>query len=673
MKDKIEKLRSELEKHRVLYHVHDKQEILDAVYDSLMVELVKLESEYPEYESKNSPTQRVGGEIIDSFKKVEHATKQWSFDNVFNYDELVKWDERNEKILIKENKTYNPSYVCELKIDGLKIILTYKNGELTNAATRGDGTIGEDITHNVRTIKSIPLMLKEKINITVVGECWIKQSDLEKINTEQRNNNLPAYANTRNLAAGTLRQLDSRMAAKRNLQMYAYDIEVLVSDKNLQEKLKTQNDELSFLEELGFMVNKERRICKSLEDVQKVYESFVEKRNNFQYGVDGMVIKINERDVWESLGYTAKSPRAGTAYKFPAEQVTTELLSVAFQVGRTGTITPVANLRPVLLAGSTVSRATLHNADEIERLGVMVGDTVCLQKAGDVIPEIYDIVKSLRPENATSVIYPKNCPACKSVLVKRVTGKEESVGVFCNNDECSAKHIENLIHFASKKAMNIDGLGERIIQEFISLGLITDYASLYKLKVSDIENLFGYGKKSAENVIDAIEKSKKVKLNNFIYALGILNIGEVGAKDLAKNFKSLDRIRNLKTEEILEVNNFGPAGAESVVYYFSNQKNIKIIDDLLKYINIIQDKKPETNIALNENFLNKTFVITGTLSKSRDYYKDEIENSGGKVSGSVSSKTNFLLAGENAGSKYSDAENLNIHILNEEEFLNMLG
>ncbi len=680
-KNRIEILSLELEKHRVSYHVNDSPAISDEIYDSLMSELSRLEVEYPEYNSSTSPTKRVGGEVLDKFEKVTHAFPQWSFDNVFNFEELEEWNTRNKKIIDKlENKndiTYNPSYMCEMKIDGLKVILTYKSGALSRAATRGDGVMGEDITENVKTIKSIPLILKDKTDVTVVGECWLEKSELIKINNEQKNLGLKEYANTRNLAAGTLRQLDPKIVAKRNLKIFAYRVEshtpeIVQEAFDYMDKLNTQEKVLKFLEELGFLVNRERKLCKNLKQVQQYYESQVNKRNSYEYGVDGMVIKINENKIWDELGYTAKSPRAGVAYKFPAEEAATIIESVIFQVGRTGAITPVANLRPVLLAGSTVSRATLHNQDEVNRLGVKVHDTVMLRKAGDVIPEIYEVVLSLRDENKSQdIIFPKNCPVCKSVLIKRVVGKEEGVKIFCDNSECEAKHIENLIHFVSKKAINIDGMGQKIIEEFCTLGIVTDYASIYNLKISDIENLFGYGLKSAENIISSIDKSREVKLNNFIYSLGILSVGETTAKDLAKYFVDLAALRAATIENIIPIPNMGPVTAKNIFEYFRDKKNIDKLERLLKEIKI-ENAQPifsQTSKILDS----KTFVITGSFAISRDFLKDKIERSGGRVSGSVSSKTNYLLAGDNAGSKLSDAEKLNIKIINEEDFLKMLG
>ncbi len=671
IQNRIENLRKELDEHRYFYHVKDEPKISDAVYDSMMSELVKLEREYPKYDSEASPSKKVGGEVLTHFVKIKHQYKQWSFDNVFDMTELKDWQDRNDKILTKENLNTKYDYVCELKIDGLKVILTYKEGVLISAATRGDGSVGEDVTQNIRTIKTIPLKLKDKVDITVIGECWMKQSDLVKINKKLQSENLPEYANTRNLSAGTLRQLNSSVVASRNLQFFAYDIE---AEKEVlaQLSLNSQMRELDFLRENKFLVNSETVVCNDINEIQNLYDKFSNIRNDNEYGVDGLVIKINQRDVWDTLGYTAKSPRAGIAYKFPAEESTAVVLDIVCQVGRTGAITPVASLTPTLLAGSTVSRATLHNANEIKRLDVRIGDTVMLRKAGDVIPEIFEVVSSLRKENSKSYTMPSKCPVCSSELKKEIQKGVESVALFCKNENCEAKHLENLVHFVSKKGMNIDGLGEKIIYEFYELGLLTDYTSIYKLKVENIENLFGFGKKSAENIISSINASRKVKLNSLIYSLGIRHVGETTARDVAKNFDNITELIAESLEDLKNIDGVGEVVAESINEYLKNQKNLNIIRELEKELKIESIKNENKTITANENFIDKTFVITGTLSKSRDYYKDIVLSHDGVISGSVSKKTNYLLAGENAGSKLKDAETLGVTVINEQEFLNML-
>jgi DNA ligase (NAD+) len=657
---KIEELRALLEKHRVLYHVHDSPEISDEVYDSLMRELERLEKEYPEFDSPYSPTHRVGGDPIAKFQKVTHEIRQWSFDNVFNYDELVAWEERNVTLLRKEGIEKVPTYVAEMKIDGLKVILTYKDGRLVRAATRGNGEVGEDITENIKTVRSIPLSLSEKISFTVVGEAWMKKKDLERINKEREKEGLMLYANTRNLAAGTLRQLDSKIVATRNIQIFAYDIE--------GGHYASQAEELEALSQFGFLVNKENRHCNKLSEVQDFYDTWKEKRNKEDYGIDGVVVKVNERKLWNELGYTAKSPRGGIAYKFPAEEVATKLLAITCQVGRTGAVTPVAELAPVLLAGSVIKRATLHNEEEINRLDVRIGDTVSLRKAGDVIPEIFDVHKELRPKNAKKFLMPTTCPECGSPLVKENSGKDVSAAWYCKNGLCPAKHLEGLIHFVSKRGMNIEGLGEKIVEEFRGLGLISDQASIFRLKKEDIMGLDGFGEKSADNILRSINSARKVPLGRFLYALGIRHVGETTARDIARHLVSLDKIRHATYEELLLVEGVGAKVAQSVVDYFKDMTNQTLLDELLAEVAVGEERK-KTGGGLD----GLTFVITGTLpTLSRDEAKEMIEENGGKVATSVSSNTDYLLAGEGGGGKRADAAKFGTKIIGEDELLRML-
>lgn len=658
--ERIKELRSLLEKHRVLYHVHDTPSISDELYDSLMSELALLEKEYPEFDDDRSPTKRVGGDTLDHFEKVKHAIRQWSFDNVFSYQELVDWEDRNLTILRKAGIEKKPTYITEMKIDGLKVILTYKDGTLIRAATRGDGEVGEDITENIKTVKVIPLVLSEKISITVIGEAWMKKKDLDSINIKREKEGLQVYANTRNLAAGTLRQLDPKVVAGRNIQIFAYDIE--------GGNYSTQLEELEALERFGFLVNKDRLHAKTLSDVQSFYDSWSKKRAGEDYGIDGLVIKIDERDLWDELGYTAKSPRAGIAYKFPAEEVATKLNAITLQVGRTGAITPVAELVPVLVAGSVVSRATLHNADEITRLDIRIGDTVAVRKAGDVIPEIFNVFTELRPKGALPFVMPVVCPECGSILLKENVGKETSVALYCKNKDCPAKHLECLIHFVSKKGMNIEELGQKSVETFHDIGLITDFSSIFRLRKADIEGLEGFGEKSADNIIASIEKARTVALHRLLFALGIRHLGEQTAKDIAKHFQTFDKIMNANYDELIAVEGVGEKVAESLVSYFNDEHTKIILEKLLKEINIISEIKKVTGV-----FTGKTFVITGTLSTlSRDEAKEIIESHGGKVSSSVSAKTSYLLTGENAGSKLADATKLSVTIIGEEEFRAML-
>lgn len=663
-KQEIEKrileLRTFLEEHRVLYHVHDAPTISDEVYDSLMSELDTLEKINPEFDSDSSPTKRIGGHVLSHFEKVTHEVKQWSFDNVFSLEELQNWEERNLTILKKAEVNEKPSYITEMKIDGLKVILSYKDGVLVRAATRGDGEIGEDITENIKTVKVIPLILSKKVTLTIIGEAWMKKKDLEKINESRKSEVLPLYANTRNLTAGTLRQLDTKVVAKRNIQIFAYDIE--------GGDYKTQEDELLALEEFGFLVNKDRAVCKTLEDVQKFYDMWKYKKGNENYGIDGLVIKINERKLWDILGYTAKSPRGGIAYKFPAEEVATKLLAITMQVGRTGVVTPVAELSPVLIAGSVVSRATLHNADEITRLDVRIGDTVQLRKAGDVIPEIFGVYKELRPKNAIQFVMPTHCPECNAVLERESNGNEISVALYCKNMTCPAKHLEGLIHFVSKKGMNIEELGQKTIETFHDIGLIHDYSSIFEIQKQDIEGLDGFGDKSAENIIASIEKARDVPLHRFIFSLGIRHLGEQTAKDVAKHFLTFDTFRKATRDELIHVEGVGEKVADSIISYFAEPIYRDALEKLIPHIKIRNEVKQNDG-----KLFNKTFVITGTLpTLSRDDAKKIIEDNGGKVASSVSSRTSYLLLGENAGSKLEEATKLAVATISEEELLLLL-
>lgn len=656
-------LRSELEKHRVLYHVHDTPKISDEAYDSLMSELVQLEQKYPKYDDPLSPTHRVGATPLDRFEKVRHEVEQWSFDNVFTFDELTHWEERNLTFLNKKGVTKKPTYVAELKIDGLKIILTYRSGKLVRAATRGDGEVGEDVTENVKTIGSIPLSLKKDHDITVVGEVWMKKNDLERINKERVKLGDAPYANTRNLAAGTLRQLDPKTVAKRHLQFFAYDIEIGKGEMMYD----SQEEELAALTEFGFMVNKDGRVCRTLREVQFFYDEWTPKRQGENYGIDGVVVKTNERELWDTLGYTAKSPRGGIAYKFPAEEATTRLLAISLQVGRTGAITPVAELAPVLVAGSTVARATLHNEDEIKRLDIRVGDTVLLRKAGDVIPEIFDVLTALRPKNAKRFVMPKKCPECGSTLVREQVGKQDSAAWYCKNVDCPAKHLEGLIHFVSKKGVNIEGMGDKIIELFHDVGLISDFASIYRLKKEDIAGLEGFGDKSAENLMQSILTARKVPLARFIFALGIRHVGEQTAKDLAVEFRTLEGLRAASFETLAQVEGVGDVVATSLTNYFTNKEQKKHLDSLLREVSILPEAKRREGVLLG-----KTFVITGTLpTLSREEAKSRIEEAGGKVAGSISKNTDYLLLGEGGGSKRADAEKLGTKMISEEELLGM--
>ncbi len=660
---RIEKLRKAVERHRQLYHTKDTPEISDEAYDSLIGELESLEAKYPESKTLSSPTERIGGEPLKEFVKVKHQVRQWSYDDAFNFEELKKWEERVKNLIKKEGlQNEKIEYCCELKIDGLKIILTYENGKLIRGATRGNGTVGEDVTHNVRTIASIPLELNEKINIIAVGEAWIGKSDLKKINKEREKSGEAIYANTRNLAAGSMRQLDPKLTASRKLNSFIYDIDYL--DKKFPE---TQLEEINYLKKIGFETNPHVGVFDSLEGVEKFYKEWGKKKDSLEYGLDGIVIKINSNKIQSALGYTAKSPRWGIAYKFEAEQVTTKVLDIVLQVGRTGVLTPVAHLEPVLVAGSTVSRATLHNEDEIKRLDVRVGDTVILQKAGDVIPDIVSVLKDLRTGKEKEYKFPKIVQQCGGDgRIERIPGQAAWRCVSRNSFE---QQKRKFYHFVGKSAFNIEGLGPKIIDVLLDEGLISEYADIFTLKRGDILALPRFAQKSVDNLLESIEGRRKVELSRFLVALSIPQVGEETANDLSKHFKNFEKIERAKFEDLERLNGVGPIVASSVVDFFKSKENKKIVSDLLKEVKI--EKVMIAKVVAK--FVGKTFVLTGTLeSMSRDEARERIRIFGGKVSGSVSGETSYVVSGESPGSKYDKAKELGVAILTENDFLKLL-
>lgn len=666
VRDRYKKLVKTIDHYRYLYHVMDKPDITDESYDSLMQELVEIEEKYPELKTSESPSQRVGGEPLDEFKKVKHEVRQWSFDDCFSSDGLKKWDEKVRRMVEKEPslKDEKIEYCCELKIDGLKIILTYKDGKFVEGATRGDGIIGENVTENLKTIKSIPFVLPKPIDIIVVGECWLSKKELERINKQREKNGEQLFANTRNAAAGSIRQLDPKVAAKRNLSSFIYDIDKISSDLP-----KTQDGELKLISDLSFKTNPYHKVFDSLDSVESFYKKWSKDKDKLDYGLDGVVIKINSRKIQEALGYTGKSPRWGIAYKFPAEQVTTVVEDIVFQVGRTGVITPVAILKPVLVAGSTVSRATLHNEDEIKRLDIRVGDTVILQKAGDVIPDIVEVIKDLRTGKEKLFVFPKKIDACGGDgSIERIPGQSAWRCVYKNS---FAQLKRKFYHFVSKKAYNMDGCGPRIIDVLLDNGLITNFDDLFILKKGDLLSLPRFAEKSVDNLLLSVEKSRKITLNRFIVSLSIPQVGEETAIDLAKHFGTLENIRKSKIEELQQIDGVGDIVGESVYNWFSDKENSKLVDRLLKQVRIepLDYARGSQSLRLT----GKSFVVTGTLSSmSRDEVKEKIRALGGDISESVSSKTSYLIAGENAGSKMDKAKKLGIEILDENKFLNLI-
>ncbi len=740
IKNRIEKLRKEIDKHRYAYHVLDNPEIPDEVYDSLMEELIKLENKYSQFKSSTSPSKRIGGEVLDKFKKVKHQIKQWSFDDIFNFEELKKWE---EKILRMVNKLYiteyttvdakqkedklkilssnqqsgtfnsqsiisNLEYVCELKIDGLKIILTYKKGKLVQAATRGDGAVGEDVTNNIKTIRSIPLELTLPIDLIAVGEIWLGKNELQRINQERKKRGEAEFANTRNAAAGSIRQLDSKVVASRKLNSFIYSIDKI---SNLKQETKTQIEDLELLKKLGFKINSHYKVCKNIDEIEAYYKRWAkflrkEKENKnikisdteisaskIDYEIDGVVIKINSKKIQDTLGYTGKSPRWGIAYKFPAEKVTTIVEDIVVQIGRTGALTPVAHLKPVRVAGSVVSRATLHNEDEIKKMDVRVGDTVVIQKAGDVIPEVVDVIKNLRSGKERKWRIPKECPICGGkVSRKKISSNNKnneneklSAAHYCLNPNCFAIEIQRIIHFVSKKGFNIEGLGNKIVEQLVQEGIIRDVADIFEIKKGDLILLERFAEKSVDNLLSSIKKSKKIPLTNFLFALGIRYVGEETAVLISNNLQNLSK-RKIKTlagiirvfpkirlEDWEKINGIGEKATMSLNKWFNNEKNIKMLNRMeqlgVKIIVPVFEKK-----NLNHRMQGRSFVLTGKLLNfTRDEIKDMIREAGGKISSTVSSKTDFLIAGESVGSKYTKAKKTGVKIIGEKDFLKFIG
>lgn len=660
IKKRIENLRREIEKHRIAYHVYDKPTISDEAYDSLMSELLKLETENPEFHDKLSPTQRVGGEILEEFVKFRHKVPQWSFDNVFSFEELKKWEERNVNYLKKEKGFLEkPTYFAELKIDGVKIVLYYEKGRLKNAVTRGDGLIGEDVTENIKTIKTIPFILPQEIDIVIIGELWIGKKEFEKINEEREDNNLELYKNPRNLAAGTIRQLDPKIVAERKLNYFAYDTE--------NSFFSSQKQEIESLKTFGFKVNTESKFCKNLEEIQEMYEVWNDGKRNFEeYGIDGLVIKVNEKNIFDLLDYTAKSPRGGIAYKFSAEEAVTRLLSVTYQTGRTGVVTPVAELESVQIAGTTVKRATLHNFDEIKRLGVKIGDTVMVRKAGDIIPQVFGVFENLRTGKEKKILEIKNCPVCKTELVS-----EDGTGVkiICPNQNCEAKKINKIIYFASRKIANIEGLGESTTMALFEANFVKNISDIYTLTKENILTLEGFKEKSAQNLLDGIKKSKILPLETFIAGLSIKNVGEETSIDLAKHFKNFDNLLKAGKNEFEKIFGIGEKIKEDIVNYFADKENILEIKKLLKFIKVKDFENTEKSAKLE----NIRFVITGTFEKhSREEIEKIVRENGGSVQNAVNNKTSFLILGSDPGSKLAKAESLGIKIISIQEFLKLI-
>ena len=641
------------------YYELDMPTITDQEYDDLYRELENLEEKYPELIHPDSPTKRVGGKVIDEFLKVEHKVPMMSLGDIFNEDEVLEFDQRIKKTI------KNPKYVCELKIDGLSVSLLYKDGKLVRGATRGNGVVGEDITHNVETIKNIPLKIDFMDELEVRGEIYMPKKSFIKLNEERAKNHEALFANPRNAAAGSVRQLDSSIAAKRNLSTFIYHL-----PESEKYNIKYHHEALKFMKNLGFNVNPSIKVCDNINEVINYIDYWTKERPNLPYEIDGIVIKVDNLADQEKLGFTARTPKWAIAYKFPAEEVLTKLTDIEFCVGRTGKITPRADLNPVHVAGSVISSVTLHNEDYINEKGIMINDTVVIHKAGDVIPEVVRVEVSRRNGDEIPFKMITNCPICGSVLEK----KEGEANYFCINPNCDARKIEGLIHFASRDTMNIEGFGDEIVEDFFNMGYLKSIPDFYKLSKykNELMELEGFGAKSINNLLDSIEKSKENSLEQLLFALGIRHVGKKTAKIIASHFKTIDNIIDADISEIENINDIGSIIAKSIYDYFKDENNINMINEL-KNIGMNMEYLG-TTIEENIEFLNKTFVLTGTLTQmSRNEASELIEAKGGKVTSSVTKKTSVVIVGDSPGSKYDKAKELGITIWNEDEFINHLN
>ncbi|MBO8171716.1 MAG: NAD-dependent DNA ligase LigA [Bacillaceae bacterium] len=658
---KIEELRQTIEKHNYYYYVKDDPQITDQEYDQLIQELIRLEEAFPELVTPDSPTQRVGAEPLPYFEKVEHRIPMLSLSNVFNEQEIRDFDRR----VRQGTGADRIRYVCELKIDGLAVSLEYENGVFVRGATRGDGTTGEDITQNLKTIRSLPLRLNRPVTLEVRGEAFMPKKEFERLNKIREEKGEALFANPRNAAAGSLRQLDPKIAAERALDIFLYGIGYVEG-----ESIDSHSEGLQFLEQLGFKVNPERRTFDDIEELIAFVEGWADRRRDLPYDIDGIVIKVDRLDLQEELGFTAKSPRWATAYKFPAEEAVTVLKDIEVSVGRTGAVTPTAILEPVSLAGTTVQRASLHNEDIIREKGIMLGDYVVVKKAGDIIPEIVAVLPERRTGQERPFQMPTHCPECGSELVRL----DEEVALRCVNPQCPAHIREGLIHFVSRNAMNIEGLGEKVITQLFSEGLIQGIPDLYYLKRDDLLKLERMGEKSVDNLLTAIEASKANSVERLIFGLGIRFVGEKAARVLAEEFGDLDRLKEATEEELVQIDEIGPKMAQSIVSYFANDDVEDTLSRLKQAGVNFEYKGPRrSEAAVDSPFAGKTVVLTGTLHQmTRKEASELIEQLGGKVTGSVTKNTDLVIAGEKAGSKLDKANKLGIETVNEEQFLHML-
>jgi len=657
-KKRIEKLRELINYHRYLYHVLDKQEISEQALDSLKKELFDLEQEYPDLITLDSPTQRIGGKPLDVFQKTEHKQMMYSLTDAFSREDMENWETRNNKLLTEEEKN-SIEYYCEPKLDGLAIELTYINGTLEIGSTRGDGKIGENVTQNIKTIESIPLNIKTKVKeIIVRGEAVIKKNDFIKINKQREKDGLPVYANPRNLAAGSIRQLDSNITAERKLTADVYS---LISDLGQ----KTHSEEHKMLEDLGFKTNnKYNKLCKNLDEVFSFYDYWGKHREKLPFEIDGLVVSINDNRIFKKLGVVGKTPRASIALKFPLKQTTTIVEDIKVQVGRTGAMTPVAILKPVDINGVTVTRATLHNEKEIERLGLKIGDTVVVGRAGDVIPEVSKVFPELRTGKEKNFKMPDKCPSCETKLIK----PDSEVVWRCPNSKCFSRKLRQFQYFVSRGAFNIDGLGPKIVERFIEEGLVSDPSDLFNLKEGDILPLERFADKSAQKIVASIQSKKQVPFYKYIYALGIRNVGQKTSRDLVNVFKTIENFKKAEFKDFEKIEGIGPKVAESIVEWFNDEDNLVFLNKLEKAgVEYFSEKKK------GDKLKGKSFVITGTMEKmSREEAKEKIVSLGGEVSSAVSSNTDYLVLGENPGSKFDKAQKLGVKTLNEKEFLKII-
>ena len=655
MKERIRELQKLLTRYNYEYHVEDNPSIPDSEYDKLLHELIELEGKYPEYKTDTSPTVRVGGEILSGFEKVEHSSPMLSLGNAFNEEDLRAFDQR------VKNNAGEVTYMCELKIDGLAVSLTYEEGRFTRGATRGDGTVGENITENLRTIHAIPLTVDSDLTFEVRGEAYMPKRSFINLNEKRAEEGKQEFQNPRNAAAGSLRQLDPKLAAARNLSVFLYSV---TSPEALD--AESQSGALDKLDELGFKTNKERRLMTSIDKVIEYVDYWTTHRSELAYEIDGIVIKVNNLSTQEELGYTVKSPRWAIAYKFPAEEVVTEILDIELTVGRTGVITPTAILEPVKVAGTTVGRASLHNHELIEERDIRIGDKVVIRKAGDIIPEV---VKSLKEERTDQAVYeaPTTCPSCGHDTVHL----EDEVAIRCINPACPAQLTEGIIHFVSRGAMNIDGLGEKVVRQLFDAELITDVSDLYKLQYDDLIDLERMGDKKVTNLLNAIEASKTAPLSKLLFGLGIRFLGSKASRLIAEEYGSMDEVLKATKEQLIEIPEIGDKIADSIVTYTQNEDFIELVNKLeTAGLNLTEEKEELSGTV----FDGMTFVLTGKLVEmTRGEAKESIESYGGKVTGSVSKNTDVVVAGEDAGSKLEKANELGVTVWNEREFIEKLG